>query len=101
MFACNVFPRQTFPPLFLGLVSMCVALGLLSKALEDGKDAFIFGMMGLSGFGVGLTLMPAPLHAIARRPNQLAIVVGLLQFCPPFGGPVALAIMGCVMNNRL
>ena len=45
--------------------------------------------------------MPVPLHAIAKKPAHLAVVVGTIQFFEPFGGTVAMAVMGTVLNNKL
>ena len=102
MYMCNVYPAQTFPPMFLGatLVSP-IALGLLTHALDIRKEGFILGMMAMSGFGNGIKFMPYQLHAIARKPKQLANVVATLQFFNPLGGTVALAIMSSVLNNKV
>ena len=102
MYMCNVFPAQTFPPLFLGsgLVAP-IALGLLTHALDIRKESYILGMMALSGFGNGIKIMPTQLHAIARKPRQLANVVATLQFFHPLGGTFALAVMSSVLNNKV
>ena len=58
-------------------------------------------MMALSGFGNGLILMPISLHATAKRPDNLVVIVGAIHFFEPFGGSVAIAVMGSVLNNKL
>lgn len=94
MYMCNVYPAQTFPPLFLGTgLVVPISLGVLTHALDIRNEGFIVGMMALSGFGNGMNIMPVPLHAIARKPKQLANVVATLQFFDPLGGTVALAVM--------
>ncbi|KAF8422725.1 major facilitator superfamily domain-containing protein [Tirmania nivea] len=102
MYMCNVYPAQTFPPIFLGTgLVIPIALGLLTHALNIRAEGFILGMMAMSGFGSGITIMPVPLHAIARKPKQLANIVATLQFFDPLGGTVALAIMSSVLNNKV
>lgn len=102
MYMCNIYPAQTFPPIFLGTgLIVPIALGLLTYALEIRAEGFILGMMAMSGFGNGITIMPVPLHAIARKPKQLANIVATLQFFDPLGGTVALAIMSSVLNNKV
>jgi len=102
MYMCNVYPAQTYPPIFLGTgLIVPIALGLLTYALDIRAEGFILGMMALSGFGNGITIMPVPLHAIARKPKQLAKIVATLQFFDPLGGTVALSIMSSVLNNKV
>lgn len=102
MYMCNKYPLQTYPPLFLGtVVTVPVSLGMLTHALEIRNEGLILGMMAMSGFGYGICIMPVPLHAIARKPKQLASVVATLQFFDPLGGTVALAVMSSVLNNKV
>lgn len=102
MYMCNVYPAQTFPQIFIGTgLVIPISLGLLTHALDIRAEGFILGMIALSGFGNGITIMPVPLHAIARKPKQLANIVATLQLFDPLGGTVALAIMGSVLNNKV
>ena len=101
MYLCNVFPRKTFPPLFLGHLALPISLAVLISALDSRNVPLVSGMMALSGFGNGLTFMPVTLHAIAKHPDNLAVIVGAIQFFEPFGGTVAMAVMGSVLNNKL
>jgi len=102
MYMCNIYPAQTFPPIFLGMgLVVPIALGMLTHALDIRAEGFILGMMAMTGFGNGITIMPVPLHAIARKPKRLANIVATLQFFDPLGGTVALAIMSSVLNNKV
>ncbi|CUS13901.1 unnamed protein product [Tuber aestivum] len=101
MYLCNVSPRTTFPPLLLGHLAFPISIGVLTSALRSRNKPLIYGMMALSGFGNGISFMPVPLHAIAKKPAHLAVIVGTIQFFEPFGGTVAMAVMGSVLNNKL
>ena len=61
----------------------------------------IAGMMALAGAGTGVRLMPETLHVSALHPQRLAAALSVIDFCVPFGGTIALAIMGAVFNNKL
>ncbi|PWW75714.1 MFS general substrate transporter [Tuber magnatum] len=101
MYLCNVSPRTTFPPLLLGHLALPISIGILTTAMESRKKSLIYGMMALCGFGNGITFMPVPLHVIAKKPTHLAVIVGTIQFFERFGGTVAMAVMGSVLNNKL
>ncbi|CAZ80449.1 unnamed protein product [Tuber melanosporum] len=101
MYLCNINPRTTFPPLLLGHLALPISIGILTPALKSRNKSLIYGMMALSGFGNGIASMPVPLHAIAKKPAHLAVIVGTIQFFEPFGGTVAMAVMGSVLNNKL
>ncbi|RPA91074.1 MFS general substrate transporter [Choiromyces venosus 120613-1] len=101
MYLCNISPRTTFPPLLLGHIALPISIGILTTALQSRNQSLIYGMMALSGFGNGITFMPVPLHAIAKKPAHLAVIVGTIKFFEPFGGTVAMAVMGSVLNNKL
>ena len=45
--------------------------------------------------------MPGTLHVTAIWPDQIAQVISVIDFCNPFGGTIALAIMGAVFNNKI
>ncbi|KAG0638279.1 major facilitator superfamily domain-containing protein [Tuber brumale] len=101
MYLCNISPRTTFPPLLLGHLALPISIRILTPALKSRNKSLIYGMMALSGFGNGIAFMPVPLHAIAKKPAHLAVIVGTIQFFEPFGGTVAMAVMGSVLNNKL
>ena len=101
MYLCNIFPHRTFPALLLGHLCLPISLWVIIKALESRNVPLVSGMMALSGFGNGLILMPVSLHAIAKHPDNLAVIVGAIHLFEPFGGTVAIAVMGSVLNNKL
>ncbi|KAI9847081.1 MAG: hypothetical protein M1837_003199 [Sclerophora amabilis] len=100
IFFSNVWPRQTFVSLWLGTLLEAVGIGVLTWALHLGRVPVIAGMMGLAGAGTGLRLMPATLHVAGIWPNKLASALSIQDFSLPFGGTIALAIMGSVFNNK-
>ena len=51
--------------------------------------------------GTGLRLMPNTLHVTGIWPNHIARAMSIIDFCLPFGGTIALAMMGAVFNNKL
>jgi hypothetical protein len=99
MFFCNLWPRQTFLPLFLGSIIEAVGVGMLAWALYMEKTPVIYGMMALTGAGTGLRMMPGRLHAIGFFPNNIATVVSFMGIAVPLGGTLALTIMSTVFNN--
>ncbi|KAF8464437.1 major facilitator superfamily domain-containing protein [Kalaharituber pfeilii] len=102
MYLCNVYPAETFPAILIGSgLVLPIATGLLTRALDVRHEGWVLGMMALCGFGNGLIWMPLSLHAIGRKPKQLAKVVATMQFFEPMGGTVALALMGSVLNNKV
>ena len=102
MFAANVWPRATFWPLWLGSALELLGVGLISWAAgSSGADGVLQGMMALAGAGTGLRLMPATLHAAGTWPERLAATISLMDFAQPFGGTLALTVMGAVFNNKI
>ena len=51
MFTVNVWPKQTWPSLFLGSVLETAGFSVLAWALHTGRVPVIAGMMGLAGAG--------------------------------------------------
>jgi hypothetical protein len=100
MFFANVWPRQTVPVLFLGSISAAVGITVISHACDTGYLNLIYGMMALTGFGVGVNMNPATLHALAYFPGMTAPITCLSSFAFPFGGTITLTIMSTVFNNR-
>jgi hypothetical protein len=76
-------------------------MGMLALAVSTRKVPLINGMMALSGAGTGLRLMPAPLHAAGVFPDKIAPAMSVMRFALPFGGTLALTIMGSVFNNKM
>ena len=100
MFFINVWPRQTVPVLFLGTTGASVGLTVIAWACQADQVNLIYGMMALTGFGVGLIMNPGSLHALAYFPDLTAPITFLVSFAFPFGGTISLTIMSTVFNNR-
>ncbi|QUC24024.1 uncharacterized protein UV8b_08265 [Ustilaginoidea virens] len=98
-FACNTYPRMTFPTLFFGTLTEAVGLSILVWAMYIQHLPTVFGMMIMVGIGVGLRFMVAPLHGIAIFKNHRAALIGLMAIATPLGGTVCLTIMSTVFNN--
>ena len=45
--------------------------------------------------------MPSTLHVTGIWPTQIARAMSVIDFCLPFGGTIALALMGAVFNNEI
>ncbi|TGJ70560.1 hypothetical protein EYR41_002594 [Orbilia oligospora] len=101
MFICNVYPKQTWLPMFLGSWIEPVGLALLTYALTIRNVAMVNGFLALSGVGTGIRFMPGTLHAVGIEPRRIAQVVSLMGFVLPLGGTLGLTMMGSVFNNEL
>jgi hypothetical protein len=100
MFFLNVRPRQTFPILLFSTTCAAVGITVMAYACHANDSNLIYGMMALTGFGVGLTMSPASLHGLAYFPAMTAPLICLSAFAFPFGGSLTLTIMSTVFNNR-
>lgn len=100
MFASNVWPRQTLPPLLLGGITSAVGVTVLAYAVHAGRTSLVYGMMALTGHGVGIRLNPASLHGLAYFPKATAAITCIVSFAVPFGGTVTLTLMSTVFNNK-
>ena len=100
MFASNVWPRQTIHPLLFGGVTAAVGVTVLAYAVHVGNTPLVYGMMALSGHGVGIRLNPASLHGLAFFPAATAAISCIVSFALPFGGTVTLTLMSTVFNNK-
>ena len=98
-FACNKWPRMTFPPIILGTLIELAGLSTLAWALSNEHTPTIFGMMALAGTGMGLKFMSSPLHCIALFRKHKAAVVALMAIAVPLGGTIGLTVMSAVFNN--
>ncbi|KAI1980619.1 hypothetical protein LOZ53_002930 [Ophidiomyces ophidiicola] len=101
MFTCNVWPAQTFYPLSIGTIIESVGIGLITWAITTRQVPLVNGMMALAGAGTGMRFMPATLHAAGIWPDKIAPAMSVMRFSLPFGGTLALAIMGSVFNNKM
>lgn len=98
---CTWKPRQTFWPLFLGTLVETGAMAALAAAVKMRNATFVNVMMGVAGAGTGVRFMPFNLHLAGMFRDQLAPVFSLLRFAMPFGGTLALTIMGSVFQNEM
>lgn len=101
IFVCNVYPRQTFWPLFLGTVVETAGIATLSYGVKARNVTLVNVMMAIAGAGTGMRFMPSNLHLSGMFRDRLAPVYSLLRFSLPFGGTIALTIMGSVFQNQM
>lgn len=100
MFGTNVWPRQTQPLLLFGSLTSAVGTTVLIWALNAERTPVIYGMMALTGFGVGMRMIPGSLHGIGFFPELTAAITFLVSFSLPFGGTISLTLMTTVFNNK-
>jgi hypothetical protein len=100
MFFTNVWPRQTLPALLLGNITSAVGITVLVWAINVEKTSVIYGMMALTGHGIGMRMNPGSLHGLAYFPAKTASIAFLGAFALPFGGSVALTLMSTIFNNK-
>lgn len=98
--ATNTWPRETFPPLFLGSITSAIGITVLAWATHEGTTSIILGMMALTGHGVGMRMSPSALHGLAFFPDMTAQITCLVSLAIPLGGTVALTLMSTVFNNK-
>jgi hypothetical protein len=60
----------------------------------------IFGMMALTGFGIGLRINPASVHALAFVTDMNAQITCLMVLAEPLGGTIGLTLMSTLFNNK-
>ncbi|KAL4801840.1 MFS general substrate transporter [Aspergillus unguis] len=97
---CNTKPAQTFHPLTFGTLAETIGIGIVTYAIHEKNTTLLSGMMVLAGAGTGIRLMPSSLHAAGVWPDRIAAALSLLRFAQPFGGTLAITIMGSVFNNK-
>lgn len=98
---CNVYPRQTIWPLLLGTVVETGSIGALSWAISAREKTAVNILMGVAGFGTGIRFMPENLHLTGMYRDRIAVILALLSFAGPFGGTIALTVMGSVFQNKI
>lgn len=74
---------------------------MLAWAINAGNLNLVYGMMALSGFGVGIRMSPSTMHGLAYFPASTASITCVFAFALPFGGAVGLTIMSSVFNNKV
>jgi hypothetical protein len=98
---CNVYPRQTIWPLLVGTLIETGSIGALSWAINARQKTLVNVFMGVAGFGTGIRFMPENLHLTGMYRDRVAVILGLLSFAGPFGGTIALTVMGSVFQNKM
>ncbi|KAF2824089.1 hypothetical protein CC86DRAFT_457624 [Ophiobolus disseminans] len=98
---CNVYPRQTIWPLLLGTLVETGSIGALSWAISARRKTAVNVLMGVAGFGTGIRFMPENLHLTGMYRDRIAVILSLLSFAGPFGGTIALTVMGSVFQNKM
>ena len=95
----NVYPRQTFLPLFLGSITEATGISVLAWALNKGNPTIIAFMMAITGAGTGLRFMPGTLHGIGFFPNDIAAVVAMTSFAIPCKQTLPSLISGLAFSD--
>ncbi|KZM26607.1 uncharacterized protein EKO05_0005504 [Ascochyta rabiei] len=98
---CNVYPRQTIWPLLLGTIVETGSIGALAWAISAREKTAVNILMGVAGFGTGIRFMPENLHLTGMYRDRIAVILALLSFAGPFGGTIALTVMGSVFQNKM
>ncbi|ETI22561.1 hypothetical protein G647_06637 [Cladophialophora carrionii CBS 160.54] len=101
IFICNVHPRQTFPPLLVGTIIETAGIAALAYAVKARSETLVNVMMAVAGAGTGMRFMPSNLHLAGMFRDKIAPVFSILRFAMPFGGTLALTIMGSVFQNQM
>jgi hypothetical protein len=101
MYMCNVWPRQTFHPLFWGSIVETVGLSLLTWAVSARRTTLVSVFLAVAGAGTGLRFMPIVLHAAGIWPKRIAAIQSVLSFTLPLGETIGIALMGAVFSNKL
>jgi hypothetical protein len=96
----NAWPRQTQPTILFATITASIGITVLPWATNAESVPLIYGMMALTGYGVGLSFNPGSLHALAYFPTMTAPIQCLVAFANPFGGTVGLTIMSVVFSNK-
>ena len=101
MFLCNVWPRQTFFTIVAGSVLETVGIAMITFAVTTRKATLVNVMMIVAGTGYGVRVMPVTLHTAGIWPERIASAYSVMRFAMPFGGTLALTVMGSVFNNKM
>ena len=101
IFLCNVWPRHTFWPLSVGTLIEMTGLSVLAYAVRNRNTTLVNVMMAIAGVGTGMRFMPSNLHLAGMFRDRIAAVYSLLRFTLPFGGTIAMTIMGAVYQNQM
>lgn len=101
IFMVNNTPAQTFWPLLMGSVVETAGIAALAYATKQAHRTLVNVMMAIAGFGTGIRFMPSSIHLAGQYRNRLAPTYSMLRFAMPFGGTLALTVMGAVFQNKM
>jgi hypothetical protein len=127
MFACNIWPLQTFFPLLFGTMVEPLGITLLAVAIHQGNLPMVYGMLALTGVGSGVQFMPGrssclsnalfkipsmivfltktlatgTLHGIGYFPTSISSIVSLMSLSITVGGTISTTLMLNIFNNSL
>jgi hypothetical protein len=101
MFACNVWPLQTWFPLFVGTLIEPLGVTLLAVAINHGNLPWVYGMLALTGVGSGIRFMPGTLHGIGYNRKSISSIVSLMALAQTLGGTISTTVMLNIFNNHL
>lgn len=97
---CNVWPKQTFYPLFIGSIVEAVGLAVMTWAISVRNTLLVKVFLAVAGAGTGFRFMPVVLHAAGIWPNRVASMQSVLSFTLPLGETIGIAMMGAVFSNK-
>lgn len=97
---CNVWPKQTFYPLFVGSIVEAVGLSALTWAISVRNTTLVSVFLAVAGAGTGCRFMPVVLHAAGIWPNRIPAMQSVLSFTLPLGETIGISMMGAVFSNK-
>ncbi|KAJ4354482.1 uncharacterized protein N0V89_006219 [Didymosphaeria variabile] len=97
---CNVWPKQTFYPLFIGSIVEAVGLAAMTWAISARNTTLVSVFLAVAGAGTAFRFMPVVLHAAGIWPNRLAAMQSVLSFTLPLGETLGISMMGAVFSNK-
>lgn len=100
LFMCNVWPKQTFYPLFIGSIVEAVGLSAMTWAISVRNTTLVSVFLAVAGAGTGFRFMPVTLHAAGIWPGRLPAMQSLLSCTLPLGETIGISMMGAVFSNK-
>lgn len=97
---CNVWPKQTFYPLFIGSIVEAVGLSAMTWAISARNTTLVNVFLAVAGAGTGFRFMPVVLHAAGIWPDRLPAMQSILSFTLPLGETIGISMMGAVFSNK-
>jgi hypothetical protein len=98
---CNIRPRQTFFPLFLGTILEPLGITILAIALRGDNLKLTYGMLAMTGVGTGIRFMPGTLHGVGYFPKQISSIISLMSLSTSLGGAISTTLLLNIFNNTI